>query len=218
MRVVIAEDATLLRAGLVRLLSDRGHSVVAAVGNAPALLEAARELAPDVAVVDVRMPPDHTDDGLRAALELRATSTPPQSVLILSQYVEARYATELLTGDATGFGYLLKDRVADVREFVDAVEQVAAGGSVLDPEVVTQLLGRRRDGSALDRLTPREREALAAMAEGLTNAAIAERLVVSVGAVEKHIGNIFDKLGLVVDEEHHRRVRAVVAWLAHRDP
>ncbi len=217
MEVVIAEDSALLRDGLTRLLADRGHDVVAAVGDAPGLLDAVDRHAPDVAVVDVRMPPDNTDDGLRAAVALRSTERDPQPVLVLSQYVEERYATELLAGDTGGFGYLLKDRVADVGDFVDAIERVAAGGTALDPEVVSQILARNRRRPGLDELTAREREVLAAMAEGLTNPAIADRLVVSLGAIEKHVSNIFAKLGLAPDEDSHRRVRAVVTWLGRRD-
>ncbi len=217
MEVVIAEDSTLLREGLTRLLTDRGHEVVAAVGDAPALLDAVAHHRPDVAVVDVRMPPGNTDDGLRAAVELRAGDGDPQPVLVLSQYVEERYATELLAGDTGGFGYLLKDRVADVSEFVAAIERVAAGGTALDPEVVSQILARNRRRPGVDELTDREREVLAAMAEGLTNPAIADRLVVSLGAVEKHVANIFTKLGLAPDGDSHRRVRAVVTWLGVGD-
>ena len=174
--------------------------------------------APKIAVVDVRMPPDNTDDGLRAALALRSAARDPQPVLVLSQYVEERYATELLAGDTAGFGYLLKDRVADVGDFVAAIERVAAGGTALDPEVVSQILARNRRRPGLDDLTEREAEVLAAMAEGLTNPAIADRLVVSLGAVEKHVANIFTKLGLTADGDSHRRVRAVLAWLGRHDP
>ena len=213
MEVVIADDATLLRDGLTRLLTDRGHEVVAAVGDAPSLLEAVERHRPDIAVIDVRMPPDNTDDGLRAAIDLRSGDRDPQPVLVLSQYVEERYATELLAGDTGGFGYLLKDRVADVGDFVEALERVAAGGTALDPEVVSQILSRNRRAPGLDELSAREREVLAVMAEGLSNPAIADRLVISVGAVEKHVASIFDKLGLRPDVENHRRVRAVLAWL-----
>ena len=212
MRIVIAEDLVLLREGLAALLDDHGHEVVAMVGDGPALLTAAAEHGPDLAIVDVRMPPTQLDEGLRAALELRRTQ-PAVAVLILSQYVEDRYASELLSGGSQGVGYLLKDRVADVREFVGAVRRVGGGGTAIDPEVVSQLLTRRRRASVLDELTPREREVLGLMAEGHTNAAIAERLVVTGGAVEKHIGNVFMKLGLPQTEQHHRRVLAVLTYL-----
>ncbi len=212
MRIVIAEDLVLLREGLAALLADHGHEVVALVGDGPALLTAAAEHGPDLAIVDVRMPPTQLDEGLRAALELRRTH-PAVAVLILSQYVEDRYASELLSGGSQGVGYLLKDRVADVREFVGAVRRVGAGGTAIDPEVVSQLLTRRRRVSVLDELTPREREVLGLMAEGHTNAAIAERLVVTGGAVEKHIGNVFMKLGLPQTDQHHRRVLAVLTYL-----
>ncbi|WP_323379535.1 response regulator transcription factor [Streptomyces durbertensis] len=217
MRVVIAEDSVLLREGLTRLLTDRGHVVVAGVGDGDALVKTVVELheageAPDVVVADVRMPPTHTDEGVRAAVELR-TRFPELGVLVLSQYVEEQYATELLAGSSRGVGYLLKDRVADVREFVDAVARVAAGGTALDPEVVAQLLGRSRRQDVLAGLTPREREVLGLMAEGRTNSAIAARLVVSGGAVEKHVSNIFLKLGLAQSDADHRRVLAVLTYL-----
>ncbi|NJP66218.1 LuxR C-terminal-related transcriptional regulator [Streptomyces spiramenti] len=218
MRVVIAEDSVLLREGLTRLLTDRGHVVVAGVGDGEGLIEVVRRLAgapeglPDVVVADVRMPPSHTDEGLRACVGLRK-EFPRLSVLVLSQYVEEQYATELLAGSGHGVGYLLKDRVADVREFVDAVARVAAGGTALDPEVVAQLLGRSRRQDSLAGLTPREREVLGLMAEGRTNSAIAAQLVVSGGAVEKHIGNIFQKLGLAQSDADHRRVLAVLRYL-----
>ncbi|MGW4222777.1 LuxR C-terminal-related transcriptional regulator [Streptomyces bauhiniae] len=217
MRVVIAEDSVLLREGLTRLLTDLGHEVVAGVADAEALLAAIAELAgqgelPDVVVADVRMPPTHTDEGVRAAVELRGRH-PDLGVLVLSQYVEERYATELLAGSSRGVGYLLKDRVADVREFVAAVERVAQGGTALDPEVVAQLLGRSRKQDVLAALTPREREVLGLMAEGRTNSAVARRLVVSDGAVEKHVSNIFMKLGLTPSDGDHRRVLAVLTYL-----
>ncbi|WP_420802474.1 response regulator transcription factor [Streptomyces taklimakanensis] len=217
MRVVIAEDSVLLREGLTRLLDDRGHEVVAGVGDGAALVKVVGELAaagepPDVVVADVRMPPTHTDEGLRAAIRLRVDH-PELPVLVLSQYVEEQYATELLAGSGRGVGYLLKDRVAEVREFVDAVVRVARGGTALDPEVVAQLLGRSRKQDVLAGLTPREREVLGLMAEGRTNSAIARRLVVSDGAVEKHVGNIFMKLGLAPSDGDHRRVLAVLAYL-----
>ena len=212
MRVVIAEDSVLLRAGLERLLEDEGIDVVATAGDGVELLAVVEEHHPDLAIVDVRMPPTFTDEGLRAAHEAR-TAQPGLAVLVLSQYVEDEYARELFAGDATGLGYLLKDRVADVREFVEAVQRVGAGGTALDPDVVAQLLGRHSRDSALDALTPREREVLSLMAEGRSNRAIAEKLVISAGAVEKHIGNVFSKLGLEPDEGDHRRVLAVLRYL-----
>jgi DNA-binding NarL/FixJ family response regulator len=211
-RVVIAEDLALLRDGLTRLLEAHDAQVVAAVEDGDALVAAVEEHAPDVAVVDVRLPPSFTDEGVRAALEARRRS-PGLPVLVLSQYVERTYARELLADGAGGVGYLLKDRVADPREFVDAVRRVAEGGTALDPEAVAQLLGARRDHGPLEELTPREREVLQLMAEGRTNAAIAERLVVTDGAVEKHVSNIFLKLGLRPSDADHRRVLAVLAWL-----
>ncbi|GAA2675834.1 response regulator transcription factor [Streptomyces lunalinharesii] len=216
-RVVIAEDSVLLREGLTRLLTDRGHEVVAGVGDGEALLKTVADLAgagtpPDVVVADVRMPPTHTDEGVRAALRLRRDH-PGIGVLVLSQYVEEQYATELLAGSTRGIGYLLKDRVAEVREFVDAVVRVARGGTALDPEVVAQLLSRSRKQDALAHLTPREREVLGLMAEGRTNSAIARQLVVSDGAVEKHVSNIFLKLGLTPSDGDHRRVLAVLTHL-----
>lgn len=213
MRVIVAEDSVLLRAGLMRLLAEHGHDVVAAVSDADELLDAYERHGDtiDVSVIDVRMPPTHTDEGIRAAVELRSRR-PGTPVLVLSQYVEERYATELLSGDNCGVGYLLKDRVADVSDFVAAVQRVAQGHTVLDPEVVAQLLTRHRR-RPLDLLTPREREVLGLMAEGRTNAAIAAALVVSDGAVEKHVTNIFTKLSLAPTPDDHRRVLAVLAWL-----
>ncbi|MGE5459897.1 MAG: response regulator [Solirubrobacterales bacterium] len=211
MRVVIAEDAVLLREGLARLLTDEGHEVTAAVGDALALVETVRRERPDVCIVDVRMPPSFTDEGLRAAIEIR-NRWPGTPVLVLSQYVEERYATELLSGDTRGVGYLLKDRVADVREFLDALGRVAGGGTALDPEVVAQLLARAKRHPH-DELTPREREVLALMAEGLSNAGIASQLVITEGAVEKHVSSIFTKLGLQPAEQDHRRVLAVLTYL-----
>jgi DNA-binding NarL/FixJ family response regulator len=211
-RVVIAEDLALLRDGLTRLLEAHEAQVVAAVPDGDGLIAAVAEHAPDVAVVDVRLPPTFTDEGVRAALEARRRR-PGLPVLVLSQYVERTYARELLADGAGGVGYLLKDRVADPREFVEAVRRVAAGGTALDPEAVAQLLGARRDSAPLDELTPREREVLGLMAEGRTNAAIAERLVVTDGAVEKHVSSIFLKLGLRPSDADHRRVLAVLAWL-----
>lgn len=212
MRIVIAEDAVLLRAGLTRLLADAGHDVVAGVGDAVALLDAVEEHKPDIVVTDVRMPPTHQDEGLRAAVELRARH-PRLAILVLSQYVEERYATELLAGDSRGLGYLLKDRVAEVGEFMAAVERVAAGGTALDPDVVTQLLARTRRADPLAALTPREREVLQLMAEGRSNTAVAAALVVSEGAVEKHTSSIFAKLGLAPTDAGHRRVLAVLRYL-----
>jgi DNA-binding NarL/FixJ family response regulator len=211
-RIVIAEDAVLLRAGLTGLLADAGHEVVAAVDNADDLLVVVERHRPEMCVVDVRMPPTHTDDGLRAALQIR-TRWPGTGILVLSQYVEETYAGELLADDTSGIGYLLKDRIADVGEFLGAVERVGKGGTALDPEVVAQLIARARRKDPLDRLSPREREVLGLMAEGRTNQAIAEDLVVSHGAVEKHISNIFMKLDLPPTEHDHRRVLAVLRWL-----
>jgi DNA-binding NarL/FixJ family response regulator len=211
MQVVIAEDLALLREGIASLLKDEGHDVLAAVGDADGLLSAAAEHQPDLAIVDVRMPPTQTDEGIRAAVELRRRQ-PEVAILILSQYVEERYATDLLSAGSRGVGYLLKDRVADVAEFMSAARRVAAGGTAIDPEVVSQLLSRRRT-DVLDELTPREREVLALMAEGHTNASIAERLVITGGAVEKHVRNVFLKLGLPPTDQQHRRVLAVLTYL-----
>ena len=212
MRVVIAEDSVLLRAGITRLLEDAGFDVIAAVGDGDQLLHAVAADQPDVCVVDVRMPPSHTDEGLRAALELRER-WPDVAVLVLSQYVEEKYASELLAGDVRGVGYLLKDRVADVDEFVEALRRVAGGGAALDPEVVGQLLARSRRTDPLARLTPRERDVLALMAEGRSNGAIAAALVVGEGAVEKHVSSIFTKLDLPPADTDHRRVLAVLRYL-----
>jgi DNA-binding NarL/FixJ family response regulator len=212
-RIVIAEDSVLLREGITRLLAEYGHEVVAAEGDASRLLDVVLHHAPDLVIVDVRMPPTHTDEGLRAAVELRA-QRPATPVLVLSQYVEERYATELLALGTVGVGYLLKERVADVRDFVDAARRVAEGGTALDPEVVAQLLARSRRRDPLDSLTPREREVLSLMAQGLSNAAIAGELVVSGGAVEKHISSIFTKLGLPPSELEHRRVLAVLRYVS----
>jgi len=216
MRIVIAEDAAVIRAGLAEILADRGHEVAAAVGNAEDLLVAVEEQQPDAAVVDVRMPPSFTDEGLRAAITIRR-GHPKIGVLVFSQYIETRYAADLLGaaagGGAAGVGYLLKDRVADVGEFVEALSRVAAGGTALDPEVVTQLLGASRRTDGLGSLTPRERDVLALMAEGRSNGAIATTLVVSERAVEKHVGNIFMKLGLAPSDADHRRVLAVLRYL-----
>jgi DNA-binding NarL/FixJ family response regulator len=210
-RVVIAEDSVLLREGVQRLLADVGIETVAAVENGDDLLDAVVEHQPDLCVVDVRMPPTFTDEGLRAAIEARKR-TPNLPVLVLSQYVEERYAVELLAGGANGVGYLLKERVADVSEFVEAVRRVADGGTSIDHEVITQLMVRSKK-SPIDALTPREREVLGLMAQGLSNTAIASTLVVSDGAVEKHVGNIFTKLGLEPSNSEHRRVRAVLTYL-----
>jgi DNA-binding NarL/FixJ family response regulator len=212
LRIVVADDAVLLREGLLRLLAEDGHEVVAAVGDGLALVEAVVGHRPDVSVVDVRMPPTHTDEGLRAAITARS-KVPGAPVLVLSQYVEPSYARDLLADGAGAVGYLLKDRVARVEEFLDALERVARGGTVLDPQVVAQLLAGQRRDSALAALTPRERELLALMAEGHSNTAIAQRLVLSASAVEKHIGNVFAKLGLPPDDSQHRRVLAVLAYL-----
>jgi DNA-binding NarL/FixJ family response regulator len=212
MRVVIAEDAALMREGLIRLLEDGGHQVCAAVADGDALLGAVATHDPDVAVVDIRMPPTHTDEGLRAALELRRRH-PRTGVLVLSQHIETRYSAQLLEGGAAGVGYLLKDRVADVAEFADALARVAAGGTALDPEVVAQLLGANRHARGLATLTPRERDVLTLMAEGRSNTGIATALVVSDGAVEKHVASIFAKLGLPPSEGDNRRVLAVLQFL-----
>jgi DNA-binding NarL/FixJ family response regulator len=210
-RVVIAEDGLIVREGIAGMLRHFGHEVVAAVADAPALLAAVAAYRPDMVVTDVRMPPGFSDEGLQAAIALRAAD-PDLPVLVLSQYVEQTYAAELLdSGRSAGVGYLLKDRIGEVAEFVDAVDRVAAGRTVVDPEVVRQLLGRRRD--PLSRLTPREREVLALMAEGRSNTAIARTLVVSEAAVAKHIGSLLAKLDLPPDSDDHRRVRAVLAYL-----
>jgi DNA-binding NarL/FixJ family response regulator len=212
MRIVIAEDSGILRDGLAQLLAERGHEVVAAVANADALRVAVDHHRPDVAIIDIRMPPTFTDEGIVAAIELRRAH-PSTGILVFSQWVETRYATELLAGRAAGVGYLLKDRVADVGEFVDALERVAAGGTALDPDVVSQLFGASRRTDTLRRLTTREREVLEAMAQGRSNAAIARHLVVTERAVEKHVTNIFSKLDLPPSDEDHRRVLAVLLYL-----
>jgi DNA-binding NarL/FixJ family response regulator len=211
MRVVIAEDLALLRDGLTRLLRDNGFDVVAAVSDGDALYHAVSGERPDIAIVDIRLPPTFRDEGVRAALELRSR-VPETAILVVSQYVEPSYATELLADGRGGIGYLLKDRIMDVDDFVDAVRRVAEGGTALDPEVVSQLVSRRRSGP-LEALTPRELEVLGLMAEGRSNAAIAEELVLTVGAVEKHIANILQKLRLPPSESDHRRVLAVLAYL-----
>ena len=210
--VVIAEDSILLREGIARLLRDAEIDVVGQAGNADELLLKVRSYSPDVAIVDIRMPPTHTDEGLQAAREIR-TAHPATAVLVLSQHVEAEYALELLADNAEGVGYLLKDRVSDVGEFVDALRRVADGGSALDPTVVSQLVGRRRDQDPVSELTPRERDVVELMAEGRSNKGIAGRLVVSERAVEKHVTSIFNKLGLPLAPADHRRVLAVLKFL-----
>jgi DNA-binding NarL/FixJ family response regulator len=211
-RVVLAEDSVLLREGVARILADAGFDVVGQAGNADELMLKVRSYNPDVAVVDIRMPPTHTDEGLRAAQEIREKH-PEVSVLVLSQYVESAYAMELLAESAEGVGYLLKDRISDVGDFADAVRRVAEGGSALDPAIVSQLVGRRRGTDPIAELTPREREVLGLMAEGRSNQGIAERLVVTERAVEKHVTSIFSKLRLPAAAEDHRRVLAVLAFL-----
>jgi DNA-binding NarL/FixJ family response regulator len=212
MRVVIADDATILREGAARLLQDAGFDVVGQAGDADDLMRKVRAHKPDVAIVDVRMPPDNTDDGLRAAVAIR-DELPGTGILLLSQYVEDRYLAQLLADGAQGVGYLLKDRVADVGRLTEAVQRIADGGSVLDPEVVQQMLGRARDRGPLDTLSAREKEVLALMAEGRTNRAIAGELYVSERSVERHVTSIFNKLDLPTGEEDHRRVLAVLAYL-----
>ncbi|MFD9822891.1 response regulator [Streptomyces violascens] len=216
MRVVIAEDAAVLRELLAQMLTMRGHEVAASVADAGALRAAVAEHAPDIAVVDIRMPPTHTDDGLRAAIDIRERH-PGTGVLLFSQYVETKYATRLLAQGSAGVGYLLKERVANVAAFTDALERVAAGGTALDPEVVTQLAGASRRTDELRSLTDRERKVLSLMAEGRSNAAIAQDLHVSAGTVEKHVAAIFAKLDLPVSQDHNRRVLAVIRML-HQDP
>jgi DNA-binding NarL/FixJ family response regulator len=211
-RVVVAEDSVLLREGIVRLLTERGFEVVGQAGDAEDLLRKVGAHKPDAVVADIRMPPDNTDDGLRAAIEIRKRH-PHTGVLVLSAYVEEAYAMELVSDTAAGLGYLLKDRVADVDAFIDALRRVAEGGSALDPEVVSRLLGRSRRDDPLSELTPREREVLELMAEGRSNAAIAEQLVVTERAVEKHVTSIFGKLNLTPAAEDHRRVLAVLTFL-----
>ncbi len=212
LRVAIAEDSVILRDGLVQLLLDRGFEITAAVADADALRAAIEHERPDVAVVDIRMPPSFTDEGLRAAIELRSQHQ-GLAILMFSQYIETRYAEELLGNDAAGIGYLLKDRVAEVSQFVEALERVASGGTALDPEVVTQLMGASRQRDSISVLTARERDVLSLMAEGRTNTAIADSLCVSEGAVEKHVTNIFSKLDLPVSQSDHRRVLAVLRYL-----
>lgn len=212
MRVVIADDSVLLREGLQLILTDHGHDVVGGAGDGEELVTMALELRPDLIISDIRMPPSNTDEGLRAAMEIRI-EWPEAPILLLSQYVVLTYATDLLASGSGSIGYLLKDRVSDLDSFLDAVERVSGGGMVLDPEVVAQVMGRARRADPLADLTPREREVLEQMAEGHTNAGIARRLVISEGAVEKHAQRIFAKLGLQTDQEVHRRVRAVLTAL-----
>ena len=215
MRAVVAEDSVLLREGLIRILSDAGIDVVGQAGDAEDLMRKTRAHKPDVVITDIRMPPTQTDEGLRAAHEIRS-ELPDTGVLVLSQYVEESYAMELLGESAEGIGYLLKDRVADVDGFLDAVRRVADGGSALDPEVVSTMLGRKRRDDPLSELTPREREVLELMAEGRSNSAIADHMVVTERAVEKHVTNIFGKLGLNATADDHRRVLAVLAFVQTR--
>ncbi len=212
MRVVIAEDSAILRDGLVQLLLERDHEVGAAIPDASGLADAVERTRPDVAIIDIRMPPTFTDEGLQAALALRRTH-PDVGVLVFSQWVETRFATELLSGRAQGVGYLLKDRVADTDDFMDALARVADGGTALDPDVVSQLMGASRRRTGLDRLTPRERDVIGLMAEGRSNAAVAAELVVTERAVEKHVSSIFSKLDLPPSETDHRRVLAVLRYL-----
>jgi DNA-binding NarL/FixJ family response regulator len=211
-RIVVADDSLLLREGLQLLLTEAGHEVVAGVGDGPQLVAAALRERPDVVIADVRMPPSHTDEGLRAAVEIRA-AWPDAAILVLSQYVVQSYADELLAAGEGSIGYLLKDRVSDIDDFLDSLQRVADGGTVLDPQVVAQLMAHRRVQNPLSALTPREREVLALMAQGHTTAGNAAELGVSEGAVEKHTGRIFAKLGLHADDGQHRRVRAVLAFL-----
>ena len=211
-RVVVGEDQPLVRAGVVRTLEEEGFEVVAVAGDAPDLLRKARAHKPDVVITDIQMPPDSTDDGLRAAIEIRQTQ-PGVGVVVLSQFLEDRYALDLVGDHAEGVGYLLKDRVGDLKLFTDAIRRVARGGSALDPEVVQRMVGRRRAGSPIDELTPRERQVLELMAEGRSNQGIAEELIVTVAAVERHITSIFGKLGLRAVPEDHRRVLAVLEFL-----
>jgi DNA-binding NarL/FixJ family response regulator len=212
MRVVLAEDSTLLREGLVRVMTDAGFDVVAAVADAPGLLAAVADSAPDIVVTDVRMPPGQHDEGVRAALDIRAQD-PQTAILVLSHYVESHHAVHLLGGDAKGVGYLLKDRVGDIDHLLDAMRRVAAGGVVVDPEVVAHLFGEHRADALLDRLTNREREILALMAEGLSNTAICDRLFISPKTLERHISSVFSKLGLPPSAEENRRVVAVLRFL-----
>jgi DNA-binding NarL/FixJ family response regulator len=213
-RIVVGEDQPLLRRGIVSVLEEAGFEVAGAAGDAEELVRKVNAYKPDVVVTDIQMPPDNTDDGLRAAQQIRA-ARPETGVLVLSQYLEARYALDLVGDRAEGVGYLLKDRISDLSLFVDAVRRVSAGGSALDPAVVQRMVGRPRPSGPLDQLTEREREVLALMAEGRSNGGIAEQLVVTVGAVERHVTNIFDRLGLRQVHEDHRRVLAVLEYLKH---
>jgi DNA-binding NarL/FixJ family response regulator len=212
MRVVIADDSVLLREGLARVLSEGGFEVVAQAANANELRQAVRRFKPDIAIVDVRMPPTHTDEGARAAVEIRAEQ-PEVAVLVLSQVIEAAHAMRLFSERPEGFGYLLKDRVLEIDDFLDAVRRVGKGGTAIDPEVIGQLVGRRREGDPLEELTPREREVLELMAQGLSNRGICEKLVVSPKTIETHVNSIFWKLGLMPAPDEHRRVLAVLAFL-----
>jgi DNA-binding NarL/FixJ family response regulator len=212
MRLIVADDSLLLREGISRLLAEAGFEVVGLAATAEEALEQVDRHQPDVAIVDIKMPPTHTDEGLRAAREIRARH-PGVGVLVLSQYIELGLAARLLAENAAGLGYLLKDRITDLGEFAAAVRRIGAGGSALDPAIVSQLLARRRDDSVLDRITAREQEVLALMAQGYSNQAIADRLVITVRAVEKHVTSIFDKLGLPATNDSHRRVLAVLAFL-----
>ena len=212
MRLIVADDSLLLREGISRLLVEAGFQVVGLASTGEEALAQVEQHKPDVAIVDIRMPPTHSDEGLKAAQEIRARH-PDVGVLVLSQYVELGLAARLLAENAAGMGYLLKDRITDLDEFAAAIRRVGAGGSALDPAIVSQLLGRRRDDDVLEHVTPREREVLALMAEGYSNQAIADRLVVTVRAVEKHVTSIFDKLGLPATTDSHRRVLAVLAFL-----
>jgi DNA-binding NarL/FixJ family response regulator len=212
MRVMLADDSILLREGVARLLSDAGFEVLSQHGNADDLLEAVRADPPDVAIVDIRMPPTHTNEGLRAAHEIRA-EYPEVGVLVLSQYVETDYAIQLVSEGAAGLGYLLKDRVSNIQEFTDAVRRVAGGGSVIDPDVVSRLVGRARRASPIETLSDREREVLSLMAEGRSNQAISERMFLSLKTVEGHVRNMFTKLGLADTPDDHRRVLAVLTFL-----
>jgi DNA-binding NarL/FixJ family response regulator len=212
LRIVVGEDQPLVREGIVRVLEEGGFEVVGVAADGPDLVRKAAAHKPDIVITDIQMPPDSTDDGLRAALEIRA-SRPQTGVLVLSQFLEDRYALDLVGEDAAGVGYLLKDRVGDLHVFLDAVRRVAGGGSALDPEVVQRMVGRRRSNSPIDDLTPRERDVMALMAEGRSNQGIADELIVTVAAVERHVTNIFSKLGLHSATEDHRRVLAVLEYL-----
>lgn len=217
MRVILADDAVLVRQGVARLLEDRGVEVVAALGDADQLLDSVSRLAPDLVIVDVRMPPTHTVEGLLAAVELKHHH-PEVGVMVLSQHLETRYAVQLLSGDVAGVGYLLKERVADIDEFVDALHRVAGGGSAIDPDIVSRLLGRRAGGDAVDALSRREHEVLALLAEGRSNQAIAQHLFINAKTVESHVAAIFTKLGLLPEPSQHRRVLAALSYLQRGAP